>query len=309
MVKRVSNRKAITKKTNSTKRVSIKKEKNSLRVVVRRGKNKTNKEQKKINRKKEIKVSKQKKNRKQTTSKKQIQTKEKKKATSRKPRNTSKPKAISISIPHTPIINIGDILSKKISDFTIMDILSILEIGTYPTYYNESNSNAETKSFWDTIISHYKYRYLFSISPFNSSLNLSSDNIRRFFSSLKSYDPTSLVQLLQNNKAFLISKQDSINLLTISDYIKTIINGNAKTMSELDSVIEIKIEKDTKVIERDEIKELIEKDLSFAKTLNQVTETIASNFPLVDKSFINKMLLDNYTNIAMTYKILKDNTI
>ena len=111
-----------------------------------------------------------------------------------------------------------------------MDILlSILEIGTYAKCYNESNSNSETKSFWDRIISHSKYKRLFSISPFNTSLNLSSDNVRRFYSSLKSYDMTSVVQILENNKAFLISNQNSINLLTISDYIKTIINGHAKT--------------------------------------------------------------------------------
>lgn len=304
MVKRVSNRKVSKKVHNKT-------EDNNVRVVVRRGKNKTRKEmqKKKINKRKEVKVSKQKKSTKQSKSKKV--TKPRKQRQPRQSKPVSEPvKLIALLPSHTPIINIDDIFNKNLSDFNIMDILlSILEIGHYPIYYNLSNPNSETKSFWDYIISHSKYKNLFSISPFKTSLNLSSDNIRKFYSYLQSYEIKSVVQILENNQQFLISKQDPFNLLTIADYIKTIINGQAKEMNELDTMIEIEIPKEIKVIEKEEIKQLTEKDNSFAKTISHVTDTISSEFPHVDKNFINKMLFDNETNIAMTYKLLKDNTI
>ena len=193
---------------------------------------------------------------------------------------------------HIPVANLNEISNKAIVDFNVIDIImSIIEIGKYPQYYNKKNSNPETKSFWDYIIQQSEYRNIFNESNNDNALNLSSDNLRRFFTKVMNIDSIKIVEVIKNNSDYLISNKDSLNLMVIAEYINDIVNGKAKTMNEIEP---IEIEDNNE-----------ETDEEFTNKFNTVIEAINKDFENVDKQTILQIFKKNNTNIADTYKELQ----
>ena len=204
----------------------------------------------------------------------------------RKPRQSQVKKQLEPELPlHIPVANLNEISNKAIVDFNVIDIImSIIEIGKFPEYYNKKNSNPETKSFWDYIIQQSEYRNIFNECNNDNALNLSSDNIRRFFTTVMNIDSLKIVEIIKNNSDYLISKKDSLNLMVIAEYINDIVNGKAKTMNE---------------IEDDDIIE--ETDEEFTNKYNTIIEAINKDFENIDKQIIQQILKKNNTNISATY--------
>ena len=204
----------------------------------------------------------------------------------RKPRQSQVKKQLEPELPlHIPVANLNEISNKAIVDFNVIDIImSIIEIGKFPEYYNKKNSNPETKSFWDYIIQQSEYRNIFNECNNENALNLSSDNLRRFFTTVMNIDSIKIVEIIKNNSDYLISKKDSLNLMIIGEYINDIVNGKAKTMNE--------IEDDDMIEETDE---------EFTNKYNTIIEAINKDFENIDKQTIQQILKKNNTNISATY--------
>ena len=203
----------------------------------------------------------------------------------RKPRQSEVKKQLESELPlHIPVANLNEISNKAIVDFNVIDIImSIIEIGKFPEYYNKKNSNPETKSFWDYIIQQSEYRNIFNECNNENALNLSSDNLRRFFTTVMNIDSIKIVEIIKNNSDYLISKKDSLNLMIIGEYINDIVNGKAKTMNEIeDDMIE-------------------ETDEEFTNKYNTIIEAINKDFENIDKQTILQILKKNNTNISATY--------
>lgn len=217
-------------------------------------------------------------------------------------------------LTHTPIVDLNEINNKKLTEFNVVDIiLSIIEIGTYHQDYSMINeSSPETKLFWDSILANPDYKNIFIEKNNENSLNLSSDNIRRFFSSIASLEAQKIVEIIKENSEYIISNSQKLNLMTIGENIKTIYEGKSKNMLEINllqendlNLSQINIKAALTPIEKGEIIKLSENDQNFEKKLSEITELLTTEFRNLSKEFIRQMLIANYTNLAITYQKLK----
>lgn len=234
--------------------------------------------------------------------------------------NSSIPKShvhipVKKSLTHTPIVDINEINNKKLTDFNVIDIiLSIIEIGTYHQDYSMAKeSSSETKSFWDSVLANPDYKNIFIEKNNENSLNLSSDNIRRFFSSISNLETQKIVGIVKENSNYIISNSHKLNLMTIGENIKSIYEGKSKNMQELNllqendiNLSQISIKAALTPIEKGEIIKLSENDQNFDKKLSEITDLFTTEFRNLSKEFIRQMLIANYTNLAITYQKLKN---
>lgn len=217
-------------------------------------------------------------------------------------------------LTHTPIVDLNEINNKKLTEFNVVDIiLSIIEIGTYHQDYSMTNeSSPETKLFWDSILVNPNYKNIFIEKNNENSLNLSSDNIRRFFSSIANLEAQKIVEIIKENSEYIISNSQKLNLMTIGENIKIIYQGKSKNMLEINllqennlNLSQINIKAALTPIEKGEIIKLSENDQNFEKKLSEITDLLTIEFRNLSNEFIRQMLIANYTNLAITYQKLK----
>ena len=217
-------------------------------------------------------------------------------------------------LTHTPIVDLNEINNKKLTEFNVVDIiLSIIEIGTYHQDYSMTNeSSPETKLFWDSILANPDYKNIFIEKNNENSLNLSSDNIRRFFSLIANLEAQKIVEIIKENSEYIISNSQKLNLMTIGENIKIIYEGKSKNMIEINllqennlNLSQINIKATLTPIEKGEIIKLSENDQNFEKKLSEITDLLTIEFRNLSNEFIRQMLIANYTNLAITYQKLK----